>query len=104
MNRKDRVKLRFGPYKIPILRYGDVVFCERAGEVTVCGLSKGRILWPTCRRGKARAIVLYGRLVDSVRRESGVAVQYWWGVGQDTSGSGGRRWRSGATRKALEHS
>src|SRR5207245_6648729 len=66
---------------------------ERAGEVRLCGLSKGRIPWPTCRRGTARAIVLCGGLVDAVRRESSVAVQYWWGVGQDTV------WK---WRKALE--
>src|ERR1700704_5527219 len=84
MNQNHRVKLRFGPYRTPRFKYGDVVFCERCGEVTLCGLSKGRIPWPMCRRGKAMAIVLSGGLVDAVQRESGVAIQYWWGVGQDT--------------------
>jgi hypothetical protein len=89
MNQQDRVKLRFGPYKTPQFRYGDVVFCERCGEVTLCGLSSGRIPWPTCRRGKAMAIVLFGDLVDAVRRESSVAIQYWWGVGPSTAS----KWR-----------
>jgi hypothetical protein len=93
VNPNDRVKLRYGPYKTPRFKYGDVVFCERAGEVTLCGLSKGRIPWPMCRRGKVWAIALYGALVKAVRRESGVAVQYWWGVGQYTV------WK---WRKALE--
>ena len=83
MNQNRRTKLRFGPYRTPRFKYGDVVFCERASEVRLCGLSKGRIPWPTCRRGTARAIVLYGALVDAVRRESSLAVQYWFGVGQD---------------------
>jgi hypothetical protein len=90
MNPQTRVKLRFGAYRAPRFRHGDVVFCERAGEVTLCGLSKGRIPWPTCRRGRASAIVLCGDLVKAVRRESSVAVQYWWGVGRDTV----RKWRN----------
>jgi hypothetical protein len=81
---KDRVRLRFGPYRTPRFRYGDVVFCERCGEVAVCGLSAARIPWPTCRRGKGRAIILCADLVDAVRRESSIAVQYWWGVGRET--------------------
>jgi hypothetical protein len=93
MDQNQRVKLRFGPYKTPRFKYGDVVFCERCGYVKICGLSKGRIPWPTCRRGKARAIILYGALADAVSRESAVAVQYWWGVGRD------RLWK---WRKTLE--
>jgi hypothetical protein len=84
MKAKDRVRLRFGPYHTPRFRYGDVVFCERCGEVTVCGLSAARIPWPTCRRGRGRAIILCADLVDAVRRESSIAVQYWWGVGRET--------------------
>jgi hypothetical protein len=84
MNKKDRVKLRFGPYRTPRFKRGDVVYCERCGEVTLCGLSSGRIPWPTCRRGKAKAIVLCAGLADAVRRESAVAVQHWWGVGRST--------------------
>jgi hypothetical protein len=89
MNAKDRVRLRFGPYRTSRFRYGDVVFCERCGEVTVCGLTAARIPWPTCRRGRGRAIILCADLVDAVRRESSIAVQYWWGVGRETVG----RWR-----------
>src|ERR1700730_5256129 len=84
MNKKDRVKLRFGPYKTPRFKYGDVVFCERCGEVTLCGLSKGRIPWPTCRRGKAKAIALIGCLVDAARLKSAITSRYWWCVGQYT--------------------
>jgi hypothetical protein len=69
---------------MPRFRYSDVVFCERYGEVTLRRLSKGRIPWPMCRRRKVGATVLCGGLVDQVRRESGVAVQCWCGVGQDT--------------------
>src|SRR4051794_26521332 len=84
MNPKDRVKLRFGPYPAPRFSYGDVVFCERVGEVILCGLSSGRIPWPLCRCGKVKAIALVGKLVDAVREESALAVQYWWGVGPST--------------------
>src|SRR5476651_580495 len=84
MKQKDRVKLRFGPYRTPRFKYGNVVFCERAGEVTLCGLSSGRIPWPMCRRGKSKAIALVGDLVKAVRQESSVAIQHWWGVGEDT--------------------
>jgi hypothetical protein len=84
MKAKDRVRLRFGPYRTPRFRYGDVVFCERCGEVTACGLTAARIPWPTCRRGRGRAIILCADLVAAVRRESSIAVQYWWGVGEET--------------------
>jgi hypothetical protein len=84
MKTKDRVQLRFGPYRTPRFRYGDVVFCERCGEVTVRGLSAARISWPTCRRGRGRAIILCGDLVEAVHRESSIAVQYWWSVGGQT--------------------
>jgi hypothetical protein len=50
----------------------------------VCGLTAARIPWPTCRRGKGRAIILCADLIDAVRRESSIAVQYWWGVGRET--------------------
>jgi hypothetical protein len=84
MNPKDRVKLRFGTYRTPRFKYGDVVFCERFGEVTLVGLSGGRIPWPMCRRGRGRAIALIGDLVRAVRQESALAVQHWWGVGAST--------------------
>jgi hypothetical protein len=45
MKAKDRVRLRFGPYRTPRFRYGDIVFCERCGEVTMCGLTAARIPW-----------------------------------------------------------
>ncbi len=82
--RQERVKLRFGPYKTPRFKYGDVVFCERFGEVRITGLSGGRIPWPTCRQGKRNVIILFKSLVNAVRRESSAAVQYWWGVGHGT--------------------
>jgi hypothetical protein len=37
-----------------------------------------------CAAEKAKASALIGDLVEAVRRESAVAVQYWWGVGADT--------------------
>ena len=80
----DRLQLLFGDYRTPVFQYGDVVICERAGQVELCGLSSGRIPWPLGRRGKAKALVLCGALAVAVRQEAAVAVAYWWGVTSQT--------------------
>src|SRR5262245_8189370 len=56
--------------------------------MTVCGLTAGRIPWPTGKRKgrgiRGRSIILYGALAEAVLRESAQAVAFWWGVGPDT--------------------
>jgi hypothetical protein len=57
------------------------------GDVKIVGLTAARIPWPKCRTDKCcRAIILYGALAEAVRRESSLAIEYWWGVGSDTVG------------------
>ena len=85
MQETERVKLIGGPYRTPRFKFGAVVCCEIRGNVEFVGLTDARIPWPKCRTGKrSRAIILYGALVDAVRRESALAVQYWWGISEDT--------------------
>jgi hypothetical protein len=80
----DHCRLLFGPYKTPVFKYGDIVICERRGQVEIVGLSGGRIPWPVGKRRGAKAIVLCGALKRAVRLESAVAVAYWWGVTPQT--------------------
>jgi hypothetical protein len=88
MTDADRFKLLFGPCHTPLFRYGDVVFCERRGDLILCGLTNGPIPWPIGKKREkrlsARSIVLYGDLVKAVRRESAQAVAHWWGVSKIT--------------------
>jgi hypothetical protein len=83
-----RYKL-LGKYRTPTFRYGQRVEDQRRGEVRIVGLSCGRIPWPIGQQGKARSLVLYRDLAKAVRRESNLAVCYWWGVGP----SAVRKWR-----------
>jgi hypothetical protein len=89
----DRFKMLFGPYTTPVFKYGDDAFCERHGDVILCGLTPARIPWPIGKRkqkgSRARSIVLCGALVEAVRRESAQAVAYWFGVTAQTV----TRWR-----------
>jgi len=76
----SRYKL-LGNYHTPKFRYGQTVDDERRGEVRIVGLSAGRIPWPIGQQGAAKSLVLYRDLAKAVRRESVVAIRYWWGVG-----------------------
>src|SRR5262249_41399153 len=72
-----------GSYATPAFDYGDVVFCERRGDVRIVGLSEAPIPWPIGQRlprGRKRSLVLYGDLAEAVRRESVQAVAYFWGI------------------------
>lgn len=86
-----RIKLRYGSYSPPRVRYGSTVADACRGDVVVVALSDGRIPWPLG-RGKGnsnRALIVYADLARALRRESAQAVAYWWGVtGQTVS-----RWR-----------
>jgi hypothetical protein len=83
VNDADRFRL-LGSYKAPRFRYGQAVFCELRGWVTVVGLREAPIPWPVGKRGKATTLILYADLERAVRRESAVAVARWWGVSVQT--------------------
>jgi hypothetical protein len=83
MTNRERFRLLFGPYTTPRFRYGQVVADEaRDCDVTIVGLSNARMPWPLGWRGgsRARGLVVFDPLADAVRRESGQAIAYWWGV------------------------
>lgn len=81
-------QLHFGPYIAPAFRYGAKVVCEVRGDVRIIGLSDAPIPWPLGRsegqRGKAILVVFKG-LAKAIRTESGVAVQYWFGMAACTA-------------------
>jgi hypothetical protein len=69
------------------VRLGRALTCEsRDDDVIVVGYSDARIPWPVGqRRGRGdRALVVYGRLADTVRRESNQVVGFWFGVTPQT--------------------
>ena len=77
--RPTDAKLIAGPYRPPRCRLGDLLYCDRSGEVVVSGFTD-RLRWPyTLRYGQVSPI-LCGDLVRAVRIESAKAVAYWWGV------------------------
>src|SRR5262249_19146465 len=84
MTDDDRFRLLFGPYVAPAFRYDDIVFCEVRGEVTIVGLSSGRIPWPIGKRGRSKSFAVYGGLADAIRREAAIAVCYWFGMTPQT--------------------
>ncbi|HQR44272.1 MAG TPA: NUMOD3 domain-containing DNA-binding protein [Gemmatales bacterium] len=90
MRDSDRFQLRFGPYRTPRYRKGQVVICSARGQVTIVGTSDGKMPWPVGKTHRAKSLVLYKDLERAVRRESVLAIQYWWGVGPMAV----RRWRT----------
>src|SRR3954471_2996944 len=84
MTDADRCRLLFGPYRAPRWRYGRVVMDEVRGEVTVVGLTAGRIPWPVGKRVRAKGPVLAAGLARAVRAEAAQAVAHWWGLSAHT--------------------
>ena len=58
MTEADRYRLLAGQYRAPRWRYGRVVMDEARGEVTVVGMSAGRIPWPVGKRGRRKTPVV----------------------------------------------
>jgi hypothetical protein len=79
----ERFRLRFGPYSTPLFEIGQVVDCTARGEVTIVGITSGKIAWPIGKTKRAKSLVLYGDLERAVRNEAAQSVCYWWGVGMN---------------------
>jgi hypothetical protein len=83
MNHADRYR-RLGTYRTPRMKVGAVLSCEaRDCDVMVTGYSDGRISWPVGKQREGRgpvSLIVFGALVDAVRRESNQALAYWFGV------------------------
>jgi hypothetical protein len=84
MNDLDRYKLLYGPYQAPPCRLGKKLRCKIRGWVTFRCIKVTRIPWPQTIVHNNRTIILTGDLVKAVRRESEIAVAYWWGVTPQT--------------------
>lgn len=85
MTDSERFKLFFGPYAAPPFEYGKVLECAIRGSVIACGLSSGRIPWPIGKRhrgARGRFLIVTEDLERAIRRESAIAIGYWWGVSQ----------------------
>jgi hypothetical protein len=69
MDDAERFRL-LGKYCTPRFRIGQKVFCAVRGDVTICGIQDAPILWPLCKRGPGRALVVYKGLKKALCRES----------------------------------
>ena len=78
-----------GKYRTPAFCYGQRVEDQRRGQVRIVGLTAGRIPWPIGKTLRAKSLVLYRDLARAVRRESVIAIRYWFGVGLAAVG----KWR-----------
>lgn len=54
-----RFELHFGPYCTPRFRMGQKVIDEVRGEVTIVGITDGKIPWPIGKLGAAKSFVVY---------------------------------------------
>lgn len=82
-----RPSIRFklhGTYETPRYRIGQRVKCEIRGEVTIVGLSAGRIPWPVTSTPGGRPLIIYKGLARALREESVQAVAYHWGRTRET--------------------
>lgn len=64
---------------------------EVRGEVTIVGITDGKIPWPIGKTKRAKALVIFRGLAKAIRKESPTAISYWWGVSTQTVTA----WRNG---------
>lgn len=78
-----------GEFQPPPVKIGDVVYCEMRGDSLVTGWHDGtKISWPIGRPvGQKRCgwgLLLMGKLIPAVKRESSVSLQKYLGVSHQT--------------------
>jgi hypothetical protein len=85
---KNTPKLLHGPYDPPPFRKGQKAWClYRDREVKVVGWSDAPTSWPLCTGvdpPSGPGLLVEETLSRAVRRESALAVGYWFGVGRMT--------------------
>jgi hypothetical protein len=91
---RDRVKLLFGPYRVPALRRGDRATCLfRDAEVVITSWTAARISWPRCRvlggPGGGSGLLVDEELARAVMHESATAIKFWWGASKTAA----QNWR-----------
>jgi hypothetical protein len=79
----ERFRL-LGTYRTPRFRIGQRVRCLIRGEVIITGITDAPIPWPIGKFGRGRSLVIYKGLSKAIRRESNLAVCYWWGITPQT--------------------
>jgi hypothetical protein len=80
MEDAERFRL-LGKYRTPRFRIGQRVICQVRGRVVITGVTDAPIPWPIGKRGRGRhTLIVYKGLAKAVRRESELAICYWWGV------------------------
>jgi hypothetical protein len=87
MHESDRVKLLFGPYRMPVCKVGRTLRCRIRSRAVVRGITDAPIQWPYTWRNnidRRASLILCGDLVRAVRHESETAVSHWWGVSMQT--------------------
>ena len=80
----DRFRLHCGRYKTPRFRIGQTVIDAIRGEVTIVGITDGRIPWPIGKTKRAKTLVMFRGLAKALRNESNTAICHWWGVTDQT--------------------
>ena len=80
----DPHRLRFGSYRTPRFRLGQIVFCAIRGECTIVGQTDALIPWPLGTCGHGRFLIMFDALERAVRQEASVAVCHHWGVTAQT--------------------
>lgn len=83
MRDTDRFRL-LGEYTTPLFEYGEVVFCEWRGDVKIVSLTDAKIPWQVGMRASNKSLVIFGSLVDALRRVSNQAICHWWGITPQT--------------------
>ena len=75
-----RIKLRFGPYRMPRVKPGQRADCEHAGTIRVVAISDAPVQWPLGVVRGHRIPVLCGDLVRADKQDAACDVSAAWGV------------------------